>query len=76
MRGTESMPYSAQKAELESVLSEEAAGRGDIDVYVFRPSIVAGPQARALVEAQPYVQANGCRGRCASCCPPSRSCAR
>jgi nucleoside-diphosphate-sugar epimerase len=57
VRGTPAMPYSAQKAELEAVLSEEAAGRQGTDVYVFRPCIVAGPEARALVEAQPYLQA-------------------
>jgi nucleoside-diphosphate-sugar epimerase len=54
-RGTEQFPYSAQKAELEQVLAEETHG-AKTEVYVFRPCIVAGPEARMLVEAIPYVQ--------------------
>ena len=53
-RGTEAHPYSAQKAELEDVLAEVVDG--SVDTYVFRPCIVAGPQARMLVEAIPYVR--------------------
>jgi nucleoside-diphosphate-sugar epimerase len=53
-RGTEAHPYSAQKAELENVLGEVVDGR--TDTYVFRPCIVAGPQARMLIEAIPYVR--------------------
>ncbi len=54
-RGTEEMPYSAQKAELENVLREVTEG-ADTDVYVFRPCIVAGPEAQMLVQALPYVR--------------------
>jgi len=48
-RGSESFYYSAQKAELESTLEELLAG-SDVDAYVFRPCIVAGPRATMLVE--------------------------
>jgi nucleoside-diphosphate-sugar epimerase len=54
-RGSEEHPYSAQKAELEDVLDEVAGGAG-VDTYVFRPCIVAGPEARMLIEAIPYVR--------------------
>jgi nucleoside-diphosphate-sugar epimerase len=53
-RGTESFYYSAQKAELESALDELVAG-SDVDTYVFRPCIVAGPDALILIENIPYV---------------------
>ena len=43
-RGTERLYYSAQKAELEGALREVLAGT-DIEAYVFRPCIVAGPDA-------------------------------
>jgi UDP-glucose 4-epimerase len=45
--------YSAQKAELEQALSDAIAG-GDTHAYVFRPSIVAGPDARTVLEQIPY----------------------
>jgi UDP-glucose 4-epimerase len=54
-RGTDEHFYSAQKAELEGVLREVLAG-STTDAYVFRPCIVAGPDALALVENIPYVQ--------------------
>jgi UDP-glucose 4-epimerase len=54
-RGTERHYYSAQKAELEGVLGEVLDG-GDTDAYVFRPCIVAGPDALLLLENIPYVQ--------------------
>ena len=54
-RGTERHYYSAQKAELERVLREVLDGT-DTAAYVFRPCIVAGPDALALVENIPYVQ--------------------
>jgi UDP-glucose 4-epimerase len=47
-RGSESFYYSAQKAELESVLTEVVAA-SEIDAYVFRPCIVAGPRATMLI---------------------------
>ena len=56
-RGSREFAYSAQKAELEQTL-EEATSGSDLDVYVFRPCIVAGPDARMLVDAIPYVQIN------------------
>jgi|SRR5215212_842266 len=47
-RGTASFYYSAQKAELEGLLREVVAG-SDTDAYLFRPCIVAGPDATTLV---------------------------
>ncbi|HEX3737236.1 MAG TPA: NAD-dependent epimerase/dehydratase family protein [Solirubrobacterales bacterium] len=41
--------YSAQKAELEEVLDQVLAG-SELDAYVFRPCIVAGPRATMLIE--------------------------
>jgi UDP-glucose 4-epimerase len=54
-RGHDRQPYSAHKAEVERVLAEALAGSA-LDAYVFRPCIVAGPQAPALVNAVPYVR--------------------
>jgi nucleoside-diphosphate-sugar epimerase len=51
-------PYSAHKAEVEEVLDEALAG-SDTDAYVFRPCIVAGPQAPLLVNQIPYVRLSG-----------------
>jgi len=48
-RGSEGFYYSAQKAELEGALRESLGGTA-INTYVFRPSIVAGPDALLLVE--------------------------
>jgi nucleoside-diphosphate-sugar epimerase len=55
-RGTERHYYSAQKAKLEGVLDEVLEGSGT-DAYVFRPCIVAGPDALAMIRMIPYVQA-------------------
>src|SRR3712207_3343025 len=55
-RGTEAHPYSAQKAELENTLHEVVDGAKGTDAYIFRPCIVAGPEARMLIEAIPYVR--------------------
>jgi UDP-glucose 4-epimerase len=41
-------PYSAHKAEVEEVL-DDALGGGETEAWVFRPCIVAGPDAPALV---------------------------
>ena len=49
-RGTDRFYYSAQKAELEDALADATAG-ADLDVYVFRPCIVGGPEAPLLVRA-------------------------
>jgi UDP-glucose 4-epimerase len=51
-RGTDAHYYSAQKAELEETLRDALEGSG-VDTYVFRPCIVAGGDALALVEAFP-----------------------
>lgn len=51
-RGTDRHPYSAHKAAVEDVLAESLAG-SSIDAYVFRPCIVAGPQAPLLLESIP-----------------------
>jgi nucleoside-diphosphate-sugar epimerase len=55
-RGTDDFYYSAQKAELERTLEEVLQG-SDTEAYVFRPCIVAGADAPALVNNMPFVQA-------------------
>src|SRR5437016_5908212 len=47
--GTRDFYYSAQKAELEELLSTVLGGSGTA-AYVFRPCIVAGPDAPTLIE--------------------------
>jgi nucleoside-diphosphate-sugar epimerase len=42
-------PYSAHKAEVEEVLDDALSG-GETDAWVFRPCIVAGPDAPALID--------------------------
>jgi UDP-glucose 4-epimerase len=54
-RGTDRHYYSAQKAELEGVLADVLSGWA-VDAYVFRPCIVAGPDAHLLLENIPYIQ--------------------
>jgi UDP-glucose 4-epimerase len=54
-RGTQRHYYSAQKAELELALREMLKGTST-EAYVFRPCIVAGPDALALLQSIPYVQ--------------------
>ncbi len=53
-RGDHRHPYSAQKAEVEQVLREALDGSATA-AYVFRPCIVAGPEAPLLVHAIPFV---------------------
>jgi len=48
-RGSEDFYYSAQKAELEGLLDELLIG-SEVEAYVFRPCIVAGPRATMLIE--------------------------
>jgi nucleoside-diphosphate-sugar epimerase len=48
-RGSESFYYSAQKAELEATLDFLLSG-SEVDAYVFRPCVVAGPRATMLIE--------------------------
>ncbi len=54
-RGTDRHYYSAQKSELEGVLEQVVSG-SKTDAYVFRPCIVAGPDALLLLENIPYIQ--------------------
>ena len=54
MRGSSRHPYSAHKAEVEAELDEALAG-SDTDAYVFRPCIVAGPDATLLLDLIPLV---------------------
>jgi UDP-glucose 4-epimerase len=53
--GHERHPYSAHKAEVERVLDDALDG-SDTGAYVFRPCIVAGPEAPLLVDSIPFVQ--------------------
>jgi UDP-glucose 4-epimerase len=53
--GTASHYYSAQKAEVESLLADSLYGSGTA-AYVFRPCIVAGPEAPLLIDSLPYTQ--------------------
>jgi nucleoside-diphosphate-sugar epimerase len=53
--GTEAHPYSAMKAEVEGLLHEIVDGT-KTEAYVYRPCIVAGPDARTLIDQIPYVQ--------------------
>ncbi|HET9153905.1 MAG TPA: NAD-dependent epimerase/dehydratase family protein [Solirubrobacterales bacterium] len=48
-RGSEGFYYSRQKAELEDLLGELLVG-SEVEAYVFRPCIVAGPRATMLIE--------------------------
>lgn len=54
-RGTDAHAYSKAKATVERLLSEMTVGSGT-DVYVFRPCIVAGPDALMFIGSIPYVQ--------------------
>lgn len=57
-RGTPEHYYSQQKAALEKTLAEITAG-SDLEVYVLRPCIVAGPKAPALADALPWSHGPG-----------------
>jgi UDP-glucose 4-epimerase len=48
-RGSDTFYYSRQKAELEEVL-DELLDDSEVEAYVFRPCIVAGPRATMLIE--------------------------
>jgi UDP-glucose 4-epimerase len=54
-RGSASHYYSAQKAEVETLLTDTLAGSATAG-YVFRPCIVAGPGAPLLIDSLPYTQ--------------------
>jgi nucleoside-diphosphate-sugar epimerase len=53
--GTASQYYSAQKARVEELLRETLAGSA-VAAYVFRPCIVAGPDAPMLIDSLPFTQ--------------------
>jgi UDP-glucose 4-epimerase len=53
--GNANMPYSHHKAQVEALLSEVLED-SEVDAYIFRPCIVAGPQAPILVNQIPYVR--------------------
>ena len=53
-RGTRRHPYSADKAEVEADLSEVLDG-AETEAYVFRPCIVAGPNATLLLDMIPLL---------------------
>lgn len=53
-RGTSRHPYSADKAAVEAELEDVVAG-SRTEPYVFRPCVVAGPEAQMLLEAIPLL---------------------
>ena len=53
-RGSPEHPYSQQKAEVERVLGEVLLRHPRTMAWVFRPCIVAGPEARTMLEEIPY----------------------
>jgi nucleoside-diphosphate-sugar epimerase len=57
-RGTAAHYYSAQKAEVEELLADTLHPTRTA-AYVFRPCIVAGPQAPLLIDSLPYTQISG-----------------
>lgn len=57
-RGSPEHYYSEQKAACEAAL-QEIAGDSDLEVYVLRPCIVAGPKAPALADVMPWNQLPG-----------------
>jgi len=54
-RGTDSHYYSAQKAEVETLLADALFG-SKTAAYVFRPCIVGGRDAPLLIDSLPYTQ--------------------
>jgi UDP-glucose 4-epimerase len=54
-RGSPSHPYSQQKAEVEDALGQVLLKHSGTVAYVFRPCIVAGPEAQMLVQEIPSV---------------------
>jgi nucleoside-diphosphate-sugar epimerase len=52
-RGSPEHYYSEQKAALEAVLADVTEG-SSLEVFVLRPSIVAGPEAPALADSMPW----------------------
>jgi UDP-glucose 4-epimerase len=58
-RGSPQFPYSEQKAEVERVLGEVLLKHSGTAAYAFRPCIVAGPEARTMLEEIPYYRLEG-----------------
>src|SRR5271165_3814576 len=54
-RGSAGHYYSAQKAEVEKLLADTIDASAT-EAYVFRPCIVAGPDAPLLIDSMPYTQ--------------------
>ena len=54
-RGSPEHYYSEQKAECEAVLAQVTDG-SDLEVYVLRPCVVAGPRATMLADSMPWEQ--------------------
>ncbi len=54
--GSPELYYSQQKAEIEGVLAQLLLRTSRTHAWVFRPCIVAGPRAQALLEQMPYFQ--------------------
>ncbi len=57
-RGSPEHYYSEQKAACEAAL-DDIAGGSDLEVYVLRPCIVAGPKATAMADVMPWNQLPG-----------------
>jgi UDP-glucose 4-epimerase len=53
-RGSPEFPYSGHKAEVERVLGEVLLKHPNTVAYAFRPCVVAGPEARTMLEEIPY----------------------
>jgi UDP-glucose 4-epimerase len=53
-RGSPAHPYSEQKAQVERVLGEVLLRHTGTVAYAYRPCIVAGPEARTMLEEIPY----------------------
>jgi UDP-glucose 4-epimerase len=53
-RGSPEHPYSQQKAEVEQVLGEVLLSHSGTVAYLFRPCIVAGPEALMMLQELPY----------------------
>ena len=58
VRDTNHFYYSTQKTELKKTLHDETVG-ADLETYVLRPCIVAGPDALMLIRELPQVAAPG-----------------
>jgi nucleoside-diphosphate-sugar epimerase len=54
-RGSSGHDYSAQKAEVEALLADSLY-ESATEAYIFRPCIVAGPDAPLLIDSLPYSQ--------------------